>query len=29
MPPKVYSTSIYVRQKGKWMQTHYQETPIN
>ena len=20
---------IYVRQKGKWMQTNYQETPIN
>lgn len=28
MPPKVYSSSIYVRQKGKWMMTHYQETPI-
>ena len=28
MPPKVYSSSIDVRQKGKWMMTHYQETPI-
>ena len=28
MPPKVYSTSIYVKQGGKWLQTNYQETPI-
>ena len=21
VPPKVYATSIYVKQKGKWMQT--------
>jgi hypothetical protein len=29
LPPKVKSTSIYVRQKGKWLNTHYQETPID
>jgi hypothetical protein len=29
MPPKVYATSIYVKQKGKWMQTQYQETPFD
>ena len=29
MPPKVFSTSIYVQQKGKWMQTQYQETPVD
>jgi hypothetical protein len=29
MPPKVYATSIYVRQKGKWLNTSYQETSIN
>jgi uncharacterized protein (TIGR02246 family) len=28
MPPRVYATSIYVRQKGKWLQTNYQETPL-
>jgi len=29
MPPKVFSTAIYVLQKGKWMQTQYQETPLD
>ena len=29
LPPKLQVTSVYVRQKGRWMQTHYQETPIN
>ena len=29
MPPKVFATSVYVLQKGKWMQTQYQETPID
>jgi len=29
LPPKVYSAAIYVKQKGKWLQTHYQETPID
>jgi Domain of unknown function (DUF4440) len=29
MPAKVFATVIYVRQKGKWMQTQYQETPID
>lgn len=29
MPPKVFSTSIYVQQKGKWLQTQYQETPLD
>jgi uncharacterized protein (TIGR02246 family) len=28
MPPRVYATSVYVLQKGKWMQTNYQETPL-
>lgn len=28
LPPKVLATSIGVRQKGQWMQVHYQETPI-
>lgn len=28
LPSKLFVTAIYVRQKGKWMQTHYQETPI-
>ena len=28
LPPKVQSTSIYVRKKGKWMNTSYQETPL-
>lgn len=29
LPPKVQSTSIYVRKKGKWMNAGYQETPID
>lgn len=29
LPPKVQSTSIYVRKKGKWMNTSYQETPLD
>lgn len=29
LPTKVFATVIYVRQKGKWMQTQYQETPID
>ena len=29
MPPKVFSTAIYVQQKGKWLQTQYQETPLD
>jgi uncharacterized protein (TIGR02246 family) len=29
MPPKVFATSVYVLQKGKWMQTQYQETPLD
>jgi uncharacterized protein (TIGR02246 family) len=28
LPPKVLATSIRVKQQGKWMQVHYQETPI-
>jgi uncharacterized protein (TIGR02246 family) len=28
LPPKLHSTAIYVKQKGKWLQTSYQETPI-
>ncbi len=28
LPPTVQSTSIYVRKKGKWLSTSYQETPI-
>ena len=28
LPLKVHSTSINVRKKGKWMNTSYQETPI-
>ncbi len=28
LPPKVQSTSIYVRKKGKWMNASYQETPL-
>ena len=27
-PPKVFSTAVYVRQGGKWLWTHYQESPI-
>jgi hypothetical protein len=29
MPPKVFSTSICVLRNGKWMQTQYQETPLD
>lgn len=29
LPPKVLATSIRVKQKGNWMQVHYQETPID
>jgi uncharacterized protein (TIGR02246 family) len=29
LPAKVFATTIYVRQKGKWMQTQYQETPLD
>jgi uncharacterized protein (TIGR02246 family) len=29
MPPKVASTAIYVQQKGEWMLTQYQETPLD
>jgi uncharacterized protein (TIGR02246 family) len=29
LPPTVYSTSIYVRKKGKWVATSYQETPVD
>lgn len=28
LPAKIRSTSIYVRQKGNWLQASYQETPI-
>lgn len=28
LPAKVRATSIYVRQKGHWLQASYQETPI-
>lgn len=28
LPPKVLATSIYIHQQGKWMQRHYQETPL-
>jgi uncharacterized protein (TIGR02246 family) len=28
LPSKVNSTSIYVKQGGKWLQTSYQETPL-
>lgn len=28
LPPKVLATSIRVKQKGQWLQVHYQETPI-
>jgi uncharacterized protein (TIGR02246 family) len=29
LPPKVYSTSVYVHKNGKWKSTNYQETPID
>jgi uncharacterized protein (TIGR02246 family) len=29
LPPKVQSTSIYVRKKKEWRLIHYQETPID
>jgi hypothetical protein len=29
LPAKLFSTAIYVQQKGKWMKTQYQETPID
>jgi uncharacterized protein (TIGR02246 family) len=29
LPAKLFATVIYVRQKGKWMQTQYQETPLD
>jgi uncharacterized protein (TIGR02246 family) len=29
MPAKVYSTSIYVKQDGKWLSANYQETPAD
>jgi uncharacterized protein (TIGR02246 family) len=29
LPPKVYATSVYLRQDGKWKSVHYQETPID
>jgi hypothetical protein len=29
LPAKLFATTIYVRQKGTWMQTQYQETPID
>lgn len=29
LPPKVMATSIYVKQKGKWTNVQYQETPID
>ena len=29
LPPKVQSTSIYVRKKGKWLNASYQETPVD
>lgn len=28
LPAKLHSTAIYVNQKGKWLQTSYQETPL-
>ena len=28
LPAKVYATSIYVRQAGKWRSASYQETPL-
>jgi uncharacterized protein (TIGR02246 family) len=28
LPARIRSTSIYVRQNGKWMQASYQETPV-
>ena len=27
-PPKVFSTSVYVRQEGKWRSNNYQETAL-
>ena len=27
-PPKVFSTSVYVRQEGKWRTSNYQETAL-
>ena len=29
LPPKVQSTSIYVKKKKEWKLIHYQETPID
>ena len=28
LPRKVYATSTYIRQSGKWRSAHYQETPL-
>ena len=28
LPAKVFATSIYLRQGGKWRSTSYQETPL-
>ena len=28
VPPKVFATSVYVRQGGKWRWTNYQETVL-
>ena len=29
LPARIQSTSVYVRQGGEWLQTSYQETPID
>lgn len=29
LPPQIHATSIYLKQKGKWLQTSYQETPLD
>jgi len=28
LAPKVFSTSVYVRHRGKWLAVNYQETPL-
>jgi hypothetical protein len=28
LPPRVFSTSVYVRRAGKWLALNYQETPL-
>lgn len=29
LPPNVYVSNVYVKKKGKWLGTKYQETPID